>query len=126
MRESNYCSVQHSRAALTLSPNHYDRRALDVTADLPLLNTLTHLSALTSSSSAVREVLTTDGGLERLIRLLDQTPRMNPKDRTTAWRWTLAWHSVVNVGIRGTERVRFRVEQAGGIRLAVTVLDGYL
>lgn len=37
---------------------------------LPLINSLSHLSYLTSVSPRIRDILTTDGGLERLVRIL--------------------------------------------------------
>ena len=44
--------------------------ALDTTSLLPLLNSLTHLTYLTSTSPRICEILTCDGGLKRLVRLL--------------------------------------------------------
>ncbi|EEB88090.1 hypothetical protein MPER_14281, partial [Moniliophthora perniciosa FA553] len=41
-------------------------RALDTTSPLPLFNSLTHLAYLTSTSPRIREIMTMDGGLERL------------------------------------------------------------
>ena len=41
--------------------------ALDTNSPLPLLNSLTHLTYLTSTSPRIREILTCDGGLERLL-----------------------------------------------------------
>lgn len=47
--------------------------ALDApTASLPLINSLTHLSYLTATSPRVREILAGDGGLERLVSILQQ------------------------------------------------------
>ncbi|GLB41985.1 putative MYND finger [Lyophyllum shimeji] len=43
---------------------------LDTTSPLPLLNSLTHLTYLTSTSPRIREIMTMDGGLERLVRIL--------------------------------------------------------
>ena len=37
---------------------------------LPLYNSLSHLTYLTSTSPRIREIMTMDGGLERLIRIL--------------------------------------------------------
>ena len=45
--------------------------ALDApAASLPLVNSLTHLSYLTATSARIRESLSSDGGLERLVRIL--------------------------------------------------------
>ncbi|GAA5982849.1 hypothetical protein JCM10908_006809 [Rhodotorula pacifica] len=73
MRESNFSFPTHGRACICVSSGIYDRRALDApTASLPLINSLTHLSYLTATSPRVREILAGDGGLERLIRILQQ------------------------------------------------------
>ena len=53
--------------------DHIPPAALDApTASLPLINSLTHLSYLTATSPRVREILAGDGGLERLVRILQQ------------------------------------------------------
>lgn len=38
---------------------------------LPLVNSLTHLAYLTATSPRIREILSLDGGLERLVRILN-------------------------------------------------------
>lgn len=44
--------------------------AIDAPApSLPLVNSLTHLSYLTATSPRIREILSIDGGLERLVRI---------------------------------------------------------
>ncbi|GAA6059679.1 hypothetical protein JCM10212_000066 [Sporobolomyces blumeae] len=71
MRESNFTFAAHNRAAVCISSTLYDRRALDApAASLPLVNSLTHLSYLTATSARIRESLSSDGGLERLVRIL--------------------------------------------------------
>ncbi|GAA5876268.1 hypothetical protein JCM3774_002342 [Rhodotorula dairenensis] len=76
MRESNFSFPTHGRACISVSSGVYDRRALDApAASLPLINSLTHLSYLTATSPRVREILAGDGGLERLIRILQQCAR---------------------------------------------------
>ncbi|POY75057.1 hypothetical protein BMF94_2033 [Rhodotorula taiwanensis] len=73
MRESNHSFPAHGRACICVSSGIYDRRALDApTASLPLINSLTHLSYLTATSPRVREILAGDGGLERLVSILQQ------------------------------------------------------
>jgi hypothetical protein len=52
--------------------------ALDTTSALPLLNSLTHLTYLTSTSPRIREILTLDGGLERLLHILRQSAIPRP------------------------------------------------
>ncbi|KDQ15921.1 hypothetical protein BOTBODRAFT_173584 [Botryobasidium botryosum FD-172 SS1] len=70
MRESNYAFASQGRACICISSQLYDRRALDTTSALPLQNSLTHLTYLTNTSPRIREILTVDGGLERLVRIL--------------------------------------------------------
>ncbi|KAI8050537.1 hypothetical protein BDF22DRAFT_622198 [Syncephalis plumigaleata] len=126
MREQNFCFPEQQRACLTITPSLYDRRALDCTAPLPLLTSLMHLSLMTSSSQRVREALSVDGGLERLTHILETTSRSDYPDRRSAWRWILAYHCLVNVGVRGSEQIRARVERSGGVRIIIHVLESYL
>ncbi|KAL1921601.1 uncharacterized protein VTP21DRAFT_11317 [Calcarisporiella thermophila] len=123
MRESNFCNPIQNRAVICITSSLYDRRALDCTEDLPLINSLNHLTYLTSTSSRVREILTQDGGLQRLVRILKTTM---PTDRKSAWKWSLAFQCVVNVGIRGSEAVRVRVFQAGAVGVVLWLLSNFL
>ncbi|KAG8907174.1 hypothetical protein FRB99_005146 [Tulasnella sp. 403] len=188
MRESNFSFPVQNRAAVVISSQLYDRRALDTTSPLPLFNSLTHLTYLTSTSPRIRDILTVDGGLERLVRLLrefcthpppPQSPRSiyglkpavkrksknkgkapagddrsidwltdrpatnsdtqssssptspspNPLtsfDRSAAFRFSLAFQCVVNIGVRGSEAVRARVVQAGMLDVVSSVLECWL
>ena len=129
--------------------------ALDTTASLPLFNSLTHLTYLTSTSPRIREIMTMDGGLERLVRILHDfcicppppenpgllyglsspnsrppkpTPTLNPQsyDRHAAYRFSLAFQCVVNIGVRGSEPIRSRVAQAGTLEVVGCVLEAWL
>lgn len=137
------------REGLTMSS------ALDTSSPLPLLNSLTHLTYLTSTSPRIREILTCDGGLERLVRLLrdfcfsppppenpafifglspqgiprsSPTPSLNPKnfDRHASYRFSLAFQCLVNIGVRGSEPIRARVVQAGALDVVGCVLEAWL
>ena len=121
MREPNFSFPSQSRAAVCITSALYDRRALDCTATLPLVNSLTHLAYLTSTSPRIREILCPDGGLERLVRILFNTS--NRADRLTSWKWTLAFQTVVNVGVRGTEQIRTKVVDAGVIPFILNILS---
>lgn len=125
-----------------------DSTALDSTAALPLLNSLTHLTYLTSTSPRIREILTLDGGLERLLHILRNSciPRPPPPppdlyglslsvpastglltpDRAIAYRFSLAFQCVSNVGVRGSEQIRTRVVQAGVLDVVAQVLEVWL
>lgn len=128
MRDSNYKSVSANRAAVTISTTLYDRRALDCTSDRPLVNSLNHLTFLASSSAKVRETLSNDGGIERLVDILHEC--VNPKDDAAAplvaWKWTLAFQCLVLVGTRGTEEIRAKVAKADMIPVIATVFDNFL
>ncbi|KAG1464848.1 hypothetical protein G6F56_005000 [Rhizopus delemar] len=121
MREPNFSFPSQNRAAICITSALYDRRALDCTATLPLVNSLTHLAYLTSTSPRIREILCLDGGLERLVRILLNFS--NKVDRLTSWKWTLAFQSVVNIGVRGTEQIRTKVVEAGVIPYILTILS---
>ncbi|PVF98513.1 hypothetical protein CPB86DRAFT_774836 [Serendipita vermifera] len=122
MRQSNVCSPAQNQACLLITSRLYDRRGLDCTAPLPLFNSLAHLVHLTATSPKIREILTRDGGLERLVRILRDfvanppppqdyglfygllppiptgNPDTRPFDRDAAQRFSLAFQCIVNVG----------------------------
>lgn len=136
MRDSNYRSITNNRAAVTITTSLYDRRALDVTADKPLVNSLNHLTYLVSSSAKVRETLSNDGGIERLVEILHEchNTTFNAQDNIfnsekkllTAWKWTLAFQCLVLIGTGGTEKIRLKVVAAGMLPIIATVLDNYM
>ena len=108
--------------------------AIDCTATLPLINSLNHLAYLTSTSPRIREMVTLDGGLERLIRILRTVPKtpspqvraFSIKEMQAVWKWSLAFQCVVNIGVRGSESVRTRVVEAGMVPVTIRVLESYL
>lgn len=136
MRDSNYKSIANNKAAVTITTSLYDRRALDVTSDKPLVNSLNHLTYLVSSLAKVRETLSADGGIERLIQILHECHNLvfnvadtvfnSEKKLLTAWKWTLAFQCLVLIGTRGTEEIRQKVVKAGILPILATVLDNYL
>ncbi|KAF8934307.1 hypothetical protein BGZ47_010423, partial [Haplosporangium gracile] len=111
-----------NRAAICITSSIYDRRALDCTDYIPIINTLTNLAYLTGSTPTIREYITRDGGLERLVTILKNT-KVN--DRKNGLKWTLAFQCVVNIGVRGTEHIRKRVVQAGMVPVIVNVLESF-
>ncbi|KAJ1033046.1 hypothetical protein NDA16_000325 [Ustilago loliicola] len=134
MRESNFCNPPQNKASVCISSAVYDRRAIDCTATLPLINSLNHLAYLTSTSPRIREMVTLDGGLERLIRILRTVPKtpspqlraFSMKEMQAVWKWSLAFQCVVNIGVRGSESVRTRVVEAGMVPVTIRVLESYL
>ncbi|ESK96658.1 hypothetical protein Moror_6878 [Moniliophthora roreri MCA 2997] len=155
MRESNFAFPAQNKACVCITSQLYDRRALDTTSPLPLFNSLTHLAYLTSTSPRIREIMTMDGGLERLVRLLHDfcisppppenpsvfyglapantrttkpIPTLNPTswDKHASYRFSLAFQCVVNIGVRGTEPIRSRVVQAGTLEVVGCILEAWL
>ncbi|KFL62243.1 MYND-type zinc finger protein samB [Trichophyton rubrum CBS 118892] len=100
MREVNFSIPSVNKAAVNITTTLYDRRALDCTSTLPLINSLNHLAYLTTSSDRIRDILTVDGGIEQLC--------------------------VVNIGVRGSENVRTRVVEADMVPVIATILDNYI
>ncbi|KAF5379739.1 hypothetical protein D9615_005833 [Tricholomella constricta] len=155
MRESNFAFPTQNKACVCITSQLYDRRALDTSSPLPLLNSLTHLTYLTSTSPRIREIMTMDGGLERLVRILHDfcicppppdngavlyglippsvhpprpLPTLNPPafDKQAAYRFSLAFQCVVNIGVRGSEPIRSRVVQAGTLDVVGCILEAWL
>ncbi|OSC97825.1 hypothetical protein PYCCODRAFT_1454691 [Trametes coccinea BRFM310] len=155
MRESNFAFPAQNRACVCISSQLYDRRALDTNSPLPLFNSLTHLVYLTSTSPRIREIMTMDGGLERLVRILHDfcisppppdnpaifyglsppgshppkpVPTLLPKswDKHAAYRFSLAFQCIVNIGVRGSESIRSRVVQAGTLDVVGCILEAWL
>ena len=96
-----------------------------------------------------------DGGLERLVRILHEfcmcppppenpailyglmppnarppklTPALNPPtfDKHAAYRFSLAFQCIVNIGVRGSEPIRSRVVQAGTLDVVGCILEAWL
>ena len=168
MRESNFSFPEQNKACFCISSQVYGRRGTFVrlivfffpvftfvAALLPLFNSLTHLSYLTSTSPRIREIMTMDGGLERLVLILYEfcisppqpenpsllydlippsfrpaklPPALNPSsfDKHAAYRFSLAFQSVVKIGVRGSEPIRSKVVQAGTLDVVGFILEAYL
>jgi hypothetical protein len=123
MREANFSIPNVNKASVGITTALYDRRALDCTSTLPLINSLNHLAYLTTSSARIRDILTVDGGIERLVCILKEG---RSKDMMDMWKWNLAFQCVVNIGVRGTEAVRTRVVEADMVPVIATILDNYI
>ncbi|KAI8866716.1 hypothetical protein GQ42DRAFT_165304 [Ramicandelaber brevisporus] len=124
MREPNFYYPTHNKASVSINSSLYDRRALDCTAVLPLLNSLSHLGVLIISAPRIRDVLMTDGGVERLVDILRKTP--GNQDVLNHWTWTAAYQCIVQLGIRGTESIRKRLVKIGIVELLVAMLKSHL
>jgi MYND finger len=123
MREVNFSIPSANKASVGITPALYDRRALDTTSTLPLINSLNNLAYLTTSSARIRDILTVDGGVERLVCILKDG---RSKDLMDGWKWNLAFQCIVNIGVRGSEQVRTRVVEADMVPVIATVLENYV
>lgn len=123
MREVNFSIPNVNKASVHITTTLYDRRALDCTSTLPLINSLNHLAYLTTSSARIRDILVVDGGVERLVSILKEGKTKDLKDM---WKWNLAFQCVVNIGVRGSEQVRTRVVEADMVPVIATILDNYI
>ncbi|KAG5920578.1 hypothetical protein E4U53_003899 [Claviceps sorghi] len=123
MREVNFSIPNVNKASVGITTALYDRRALDCTSTLPLINSLNHLAYLTTSSARIRDILTVDGGIERLVCILKEG---RSKHLMGMWKWNLAFQCVVNIGVRGTENVRTRVVEADMVPVIATILHNYI
>ncbi|KAI1975296.1 hypothetical protein LOZ51_004375 [Ophidiomyces ophidiicola] len=123
MREVNFSIPSVNKAAVSITTTLYDRRALDCTSTLPLINSLNHLAYLTTSSARIRDILTVDGGIERLVCILKEG---RSRDQMEMWKWNLAFQCIVNIGVRGSENVRTRVVEADMVPVIATILDNYI
>ncbi|KPI38597.1 MYND-type zinc finger protein samB [Cyphellophora attinorum] len=123
MREVNFSIPNVNKASVHITTTLYDRRALDCTSTLPLINSLNHLAYLTTSSARIRDILTVDGGVERLVCILKEG---RSKDEMHMWKWNLAFQCIVNIGVRGSENVRTRVVEADMVPVIATILHDYI
>ena len=123
MREVNFSIPNVNKASVGITTALYDRRALDCTSTLPLINSLNHLAYLTTSSARIRDILTIDGGVERLVCILKEG---RSQEMMEMWKWNLAFQCVVNIGVRGSESVRTRVVEANMVPVIATILENYI
>ncbi|KAG2087641.1 hypothetical protein BD769DRAFT_1632415 [Suillus cothurnatus] len=150
MRESNHAFPAQNRACVCITS-----QCLDTSSPLPLFTSLHHLTYLTSTSARIREIMTMDGAIERLMRILYDyclcppppenpgyiyglsppnsrpqklVPTINPAsyDKHAAYRFSLALQSIVNIGIRGSEPIRSRIVQAGALEVVGCILESWL
>ncbi|KAJ1979991.1 hypothetical protein H4R35_001307, partial [Dimargaris xerosporica] len=125
MRECNHYFPTNNKAAVTITSALYDRRALDCTAPLALVNSLSHLHYLINTSTRIRELVSTDGGFERLIRILKNTEVKN-YEVMKIWQWSLAFNCLVAAGIRGTQEIRLRLVRVGLVDILASIMETYL
>src|SRR5712671_1093909 len=172
MHETSFAFPAQNRAAVCISSQLYDQHgalfvilfrtlsnqistwehlALDTNTPLPLFNSLSHLTHLTSTSPQIREIIVMGGGLERLVHMLrdfcTSPPPENPAllyglippnyyppkpvptlifDNHAMYCFSLAFQCIVNIGFCGSELIRSRVVQAGALDIVGCILKSWL
>lgn len=127
MKAPNGKSVLANRATVSISASVYDRRGLDSACDRSLVNSLNHLTFLTSSSVKVREAMVMDGAIERLVGILYEchNPQTKEGEALCAWKWVLSLQCLVLAGTRGSEKMRAKLVHAGIVPVLATILDNH-
>ncbi|KAJ3010186.1 hypothetical protein HKX48_007532, partial [Thoreauomyces humboldtii] len=139
VRQSNFTHGISSSSTLTAvpavaltTPSSYDKRALTCTSPLPLSHSLTQIMYQTAAGGRLASQMCADGGLELVVRaVLRGLARMSvtsPRDRR---RWETCVTAGVcilsNIAIRGNQRLRKRLVDAGVLKvLAIILGDGVL
>lgn len=127
MKAPNGKSVLANRATVSILASVYDRRGLDSTCDRSLVNSLNHLTFLTSSSIKVRDAMVVDGAIERLVGILYEcrNPETKESEALCAWKWVLSLQCLVLAGTRGSEKMRAKLVHAGIVPVLATILDNH-
>jgi len=115
MRESNYCNYALNRAAIVITTNTYDRRALDSTSTLPLSVSLSNLLTLCNASKKIREQIARDGAIEQLVCILKNKKYKNMQNKI----WLLAFRCLAITAIRGNGKIRRKIIYSGTIPIIV-------
>ena len=123
MKEVNFSIPNVNKASVGITTALYDRRALDCTSMLPLINSLDHLANLTTSSARIRDILTVDGGVKRLFSILKQG---SSQEMMGMWKWNLHFQCVVNTDVRCSENFRTTAVEADLMPVIATILDNYV
>lgn len=121
VRESNFSNVMNSQAAIVITQTQYDKRALTCTDLLPLTNSLFNLSYMTSVSTLrIAYILATDGGLELVVQILKRLKTKS--DNLSRFAYSAALTCLSNVAVRGNQRLRKRLVQAGVVPVIIDLL----
>ncbi|ORX53332.1 hypothetical protein BCR36DRAFT_411109 [Piromyces finnis] len=115
MRESNFSNFALNRAAIVITSNSYDRRALDSTSYLPLSISLSNLLTLCNTSKKIREQLAKDGAVEQLVSILRNKKYKNMQNKI----WSLAFRCLAIMTIRGNGKIRRKIIYSGTIPIIV-------
>lgn len=125
---------------------------LNANSPMPLFNSLTHLTYLTSTSPRIQEIVTIDNGLECLVHTLHNycifpappentafiyglsPPHSHPPksslclhlkslDKQAAYHFSLAFQCVINIGVRGSKPIQSCVVQTGTLDVVGCILE---
>ncbi|KAJ3298534.1 hypothetical protein HK104_010589 [Borealophlyctis nickersoniae] len=120
VRQSNFSNPFTSQAAITITPTQYDKRALTCSDPLALTNSLFNLSYMTSVSTLrIAYVLASDGGLELIVRILK---RLKGADTLSRCAFSAGLTCLSNVAIRGNQKLRRRLVEAGVVPVIIDLL----
>jgi len=115
MREANFSNLALNRAAIVITNNMYDRRALDSTSTLPLSISLSNLLTLCNASNKIREQIAKDGAVEQLVCILKNRKYKNMQNKI----WSLAFRCLAITAIRGNGKIRRKIIYSGTIPVIV-------
>ncbi|ORX82372.1 hypothetical protein BCR32DRAFT_267675 [Anaeromyces robustus] len=115
MREANFSNFALNRAAIVITNNMYDRRALDSTSTLPLSISLSNLLTLCNASNKIREQIAKDGAVEQLVCILKNRKYRNMQNKI----WSLAFRCLAITAIRGNGKIRRKIIYSGTIPVIV-------
>jgi len=118
MREANFSNFALNRAAIVITSNSYDRRALDSISALPLSISLTNLLTLCTISKKIREQIAKDGAVEQLVCILKNRKYRNMNNKI----WSLAFRCLAITAIRGNGKIRRKIIYSGTIPIIVECL----
>jgi len=118
MREANFSNFALNRAAIVITNNTYDRRALDSTSALPLGISLSNLLTLCNASKKIREQIAKDGAIEQLVCILKNRKYRNMQNKI----WSLAFRCLAITAIRGNGKIRRKIIYSGTIPIIVECL----
>ena len=121
MRQPNRAISSISRPVEVICQGIYNRHALDVTSTLPLSYSLSNLRPLVFNLAPLRQLMTEDGGLEALVRILRKVRQ--PDDPLEATLRRHALECLSQFGLRGPEAIRLRAAEANVVPALVTILE---
>src|SRR5271156_6617333 len=121
MRQPNRAIPSINRPVEVICQGAYNRYALDVTSTLPLSFSLANLRPLVFNLAPLRQLMTEDGALEALVRILCKVRQPDDPLEGTVRRHAL--ECISQFGLRGPEAIRLRAAEANVVPALVTILE---